>query len=704
MTTFCLAVLGGLLLISLPQQAGADDRAPALDLDTLRELRTEAAHRPRRIIFNNDGDDVIYRKKEITPEALLALRTSPLAGSQVDSIFYSNSLCFGQALHNSEVFEPFTSTEDMFRDNPMAEYLAAGIDPIAVMVEWGRANGVEIFWDMRMNDTHDAGLSGYGPLLLPTLKKEHPEYLVGAPDRQPPRGTWSSVNFAVPEVRDLALRFFEEVCQRFDVDGIELDFFRHACLFESVAWGGQASAEELDMMTDLVRRTREMTEREGLRRGRPILIAIRVPDSVDYCRAIGLDVERWLAEGLVDLLIGTCYFQLNPWEYLVELGHRYNVPVYPSLSESRVRGETRLRRNSTESYYARAMRAWAAGVDGIYMFNFFNPNSSLWRELGEPEGLQDRDKLYFLTVRNGSPDSYLAGGREYLNVPVLTPDNPWPLAPDRPVSVALAVGDDLAAARAAGLRPRVTCHVQTLARTRLSVTFNGEALGEPVAQDDWLDFEVPAELVRRGANQITLALVESRETEGQEEWSVVYEAGELPGRPWRKMGWTVGCVEEIQDEGLLIADRSTEAGSYGFYQYPGGLSPDEEAVVEARLKVLSGWSSILIENGVLGEEIQFYPDSVRARHTRLSHAMDTTDDFHTYRIVLRGQSFHVFVDDVLALDGTDRLAHPAWNGRSGVMFGAANSGSVGEALWESVKVRSGSGTLLDLALSVVFEQ
>jgi hypothetical protein len=62
-----------------------------------------------------------------------------------------------------------------------------------------------------------------------------------------------------------------------------------------------------------------------------------VPDSVDYCRFIGLDLEKWLGEGLTDLLVVTGYTQLNPWEDGVKLGHKYGVKVYPSLDEPRVR-------------------------------------------------------------------------------------------------------------------------------------------------------------------------------------------------------------------------------------------------------------------------------------------------------------------------------------------------------------------------------
>ena len=142
-----LAVLTGLLLAlsALPTPAG-EESPQRLTREQLLKDRRKAAHSPRRIIFNNDGDDVIYTKKEPTREALLALRTSPLLGSQVDSIFYSNSLCFGQALHNSKVMEPFTCTDDIFIDNGLPQLMARGLDPIeswrtSAMTTVGRSSG-----------------------------------------------------------------------------------------------------------------------------------------------------------------------------------------------------------------------------------------------------------------------------------------------------------------------------------------------------------------------------------------------------------------------------------------------------------------------------------------------------------------------------------------------------------------------------------
>ena len=59
-----------------------------MTLAELREARTKAAHRKRRIIFNNDGNEPVYYCKEATPEVLLECRTTALVGTQVDSIFY----------------------------------------------------------------------------------------------------------------------------------------------------------------------------------------------------------------------------------------------------------------------------------------------------------------------------------------------------------------------------------------------------------------------------------------------------------------------------------------------------------------------------------------------------------------------------------------------------------------------------------------
>ena len=104
-----------------------------------------------------------------------------------------------------------------------------------------------------------------------------------------------------------------------------------------------------------------------------------------------------------------------------------------------------------------------------------------------------------------------------------------------------------------------------------------------------------------------------------------------------------------------------------------------------------------------GGELVFYPDRVEARNSRLSHAMDTTDAFHTYRISIEEDDFTVCVDGEPAIDGAGKLTRPAYNGRSGIAFGAANSPSLGEAYWESVRIYNRARSLNDLVLSIQFK-
>jgi len=487
-------------------------------LDDLRRARKDLAHRHRRLIMNNDGCDVLYfpKSEEATVEGFLAKRTTPLAGTHVGAIaFCPTSSGFSYFTHQTKIGTVLTRSGHEFRIEPNTRNIAKdlidrGTDCLQAVIDFGHKHQMEVFWSMRMNDTHDVEHRPDKPyFLFPPLKSEHPDWLVGDPVKRTPYGRWSSVDYARPEIRDLAFRFIEEACRNYDIDGVELDFFRHLCYFKSTALGGAASDRERAMMTELMARVRTMTEEVGLRRGRPILVAVRVPDSVGYCRDMGFDIESWLGNGLVDLLITTCYFRLNPWEYSVELGHRHDVPVYPCLSDSRVRGETRFQRSSAASYRGRAMNAWAAGADGLHLFNFFDPHASLWRELGDPEALRVMDKLYFVTVRDGDPRSFLAKGREYRTTPLFGPSHPRPLAAGRPVKLGIVIGDDLPAAERRGRRPNVTLHLEAPAiqkANQLRVRLNGRELADGVVTSGWVDYPVPLACAKHGANEVEIAV------------------------------------------------------------------------------------------------------------------------------------------------------------------------------------------------------
>ncbi|MCX6991991.1 MAG: hypothetical protein NT011_02490 [Kiritimatiellaeota bacterium] len=689
------------------------------ELATIRAERREMAHRARRIIFNNDGCDAFYfpGAQKVTPENLLAIRTAPFLGSQVDTLAYCTiSSGFGFFTHNTKAGnildrEPaqWLTNEPYAKDkiNATRPLIAQGTDTLKVMVDFCHTNNIEIFWSMRMNDTHDYSHTPEAPFILfSPIKQQHPEYLMGTYQNRPKHGYWSAVDYTHPEIRERAFRFIEEVCQNYDVDGVELDFFRHLHYFKTVSLGGKATAEELEMMTDLMRRIRRMTEKEGVRRGRPILVSVRVPDSVGYCREMGFDIERWLSEGLVDLLVGSGYFQLNPWEYLVALGHRYDVPVYPSLDESRVVGEAKtFRRQSQESYRARAMRAWQAGVDGIYSFNEYGAGSPYLREIGDPKTLRGKNKTYFATVRNGKPGSWLAGGEQFRQIPVLTPADPQVLAPNTPVKIEMLIGDDVASAEKEGLKPEVRCclWVKGLDRAeRLEVNFNGTPLSNGCLSNDWATFPVSLSGVCPGTNLVTIALRPGdRADVTKPGWDEIYEGKALPAAPWH-LAVAEGSVGAVTNGQLRLADCGSAKGEMAYVTANWRVAPGDQTIVEARAKVISSKGpngvAISVANGAYGALIGLYPDRVQiGETTNLSWAMDTTSAFHVYRVVMQNMDLKVYVDGQLHIEGKSQ-ARPEKTNQ--MWFGSGSSTAQGESLWDFVRYTSDTKRLSDAVVSI----
>ncbi|MBT7299622.1 MAG: hypothetical protein HN849_08920, partial [Victivallales bacterium] len=732
-----------LLGLCLMPQTGA--AAPEPDaLQVLRVQRREAAHRRRRIIFNNDADDALTLpiNRPATAENLLKLRTTALVGSQVDTIFYC-SLQGDMSLHPTKVGETLMgNASDYYKDgsrgryfatrrNVVPEMIARGTSPLQVIVDFCHSHGLEAFCTMRMNDTHDSVDSPDKPFFgFSRFKREHPEYLMGSFGKRPKFKGWTGVDYSQPAVRERVFQRLEEVCRNHDLDGIELDFLRHECLFKSVAWGGKASLEELALLTGLMRRIRDMTEREGLRRGRPILLAIRVPDSVAYSKELGMDLERWLQDGLVDLVTGTCMFQLNDWDYLVQLGKRHDVPVYAGLSDTWEKFVTPpFKRQSVEAYRGRAMAAWQAGVDGIYLFNLFNPTKPQWRELGDPAGLARMDKLYFLSPLsdNTGPSGPIPDGRKHRAVPLLTPVNPWKLMTGQPARTQLRIGDDVA-----GLKPAVICYLnlkEPLPTGQLDVRFNGTRLKPAASKGAWCGFNISPSAVRTGLNDIQITPLPGERSAlvaAKDKWTVSYQGTKrLRGAaqwPWRRLSGGAKYIEEVRDGTLHFADDGTEPDDSPSLVYPWQLSPEEESTVEVRVKVVSSddplAACLRLANGTAVEYLTLMPDRIGLKFAGLSSPFDTTGAFHTYRVVFQGQDIRVYVDGVLKLDGAGRYTTSAkdrthwlsfwyglddWNACS-LMFGSASGPGTGAARWEFVRFRSSAEPIIlqDLVVSIAY--
>ncbi len=398
------------------------------------ELKEEALCKRRRVIFDNDGGDVAIQCTKATPEELLEKRTTKLIRNGVDTLIYvTRSSGFGQFTHNTKNGQLFTVVEDRYCNNIAHKLIENGKDCLQIILEYCHDNELEVFWGMRMNDTHDAAKEP-GPKACfynNKIKSQHPERLLINRTKKQKYGAWSAVDYALEDIREYAYKFVEEICENYDIDGVELDFFRHPVFFASVADGEAASSDECRQMTELLIRIKEMIIKKSVQRQRAILFAVKVPDSLGYCKKIGLDLKTWLERGLIDILITGGYFKLNDHDYSVKLAKKYNVKYVASLDENRIADpDARVDRDSLKCYRGRAQNAFYAGASGVFLFNyngidlkqFSASNANLTKELAEEKTLERLNKDYFVSIRGMGR---AAGGNtpydEYMNMPVLNP-------------------------------------------------------------------------------------------------------------------------------------------------------------------------------------------------------------------------------------------------------------------------------------------
>jgi len=123
------------------------------------------------------------------------VRTTPLLQTQVETLSYC-TICsgFSNLTHRTKIGHILVAPRsEPDRVNIVGHLIEQGTDPLEVMVKFCHANGLEIFWSMRMNDTHDAASKPGKPhQLLPKLKKDRPELMVGAYENKPRYGTWTA--------------------------------------------------------------------------------------------------------------------------------------------------------------------------------------------------------------------------------------------------------------------------------------------------------------------------------------------------------------------------------------------------------------------------------------------------------------------------------------------------------------------------------
>ena len=385
--------------------------------------------RRHRLVYNNDRGFFYYLPPSTGIDGIVEEIVGRLRGTQIDTLVAridrGNLVPMFDSRIEGKVGKGETSfpTVEVWRHvTAMRRLFDQGIDPWTHIFDAIRDAGMAAFTSIRMNDLHHTKMkrafTAWDSFYISDIAR-NPKYYIGEDyGHYCEPGTYSMaaklLNFAHDEVRQHRIAIVEEIVERYDIDGFELDFQRHGLYLPKA----QVEAGT-PLMTDMIRRIRTIFDRFENERGHPICLMVRVPSWLELCQRMGFDLKTWIEEGLVDMIAASSVAQTEldaPLEDFVALAQGTPCEIFGTLEY--------ISQPPYEKYLPEMGRAGAAwyhhcGVDGIYFENdhhhyepYLDANTgeprvvqpvehrSLYNELHDPQALRWRSKRYVVSAEH----------------------------------------------------------------------------------------------------------------------------------------------------------------------------------------------------------------------------------------------------------------------------------------------------------------
>ncbi|MEO2047262.1 MAG: hypothetical protein ABGX16_11900 [Pirellulales bacterium] len=330
-------------------------------------------------VFNSDGGaaaianvagemtrEVVCRElDELEGTAVTDFFWCPVVGGNVFIYPTEVGERMGDNIRDWEQVHPYYREQGQALATNLRQLTEQGDDPIKMLAARAKELGIRFWLTCRMNEIHEDDERFMA--LRSLFKQEHPELLHGKnyhPEAvyAPKKGYSYAWDYGQTQVRQHFLALFREWLQ-YGIEGIELDFCRSPCLFPP----GQ-EREGMRLLTDFMTKLRAAAHARSEDRGHQIKLAIRVPPSLERCRAAGIDVRTWIDGGLVDVVtpMDRGYFDPEPaLPDFVAIAKPKGVVVLGGI-EPKVRGYLQSNRQT----FAAVANFLHRGADGIYLFNY----------------------------------------------------------------------------------------------------------------------------------------------------------------------------------------------------------------------------------------------------------------------------------------------------------------------------------------------
>ncbi len=424
-----------------------------------------------RLIYYQDAHH-FHAKRLDPPLSLDKLRwpVDELLGSGVDVLAFG--LGYGDVyFHDSKVGRVVGQLQDVWDSyidwrimRMVQDARELGTDQVREVVTRGKELGLGVYPSLKLQSCDRPGSDRCG-----LLKWHHAdEVCMVEKDEYHPRYEWC-YDYAHPMVREDKLNVLREIMSDYEAEGVELDF-----MFVTKFFKTGEEEKHAHLMTDFIGDVRRLADEVGEAQDRKVTVSARVFHQREANLRLGLDVETWLTNGSLDLVVGQMseqFMDTGAFDvgWMVDAAQSSDTGTY--IRPTRRVYDERTPVPQLEMYRAFAQTARRQGADGLYLgylrWPFSQVEYDILREMAYPDAYARRDKRYILQPREtGLVLEELVdyqGG--YPKTPHRTEDEitdpperyiPADLVEGETITVPVVVSDDLESARRDGeMRPPV---------------------------------------------------------------------------------------------------------------------------------------------------------------------------------------------------------------------------------------------------------
>lgn len=381
-----------------------------------------------------------------------------------------------------------------------------GIDPYKLWIERARKHGISPWISMRMNDVHN--VDDERSFMHSDLWRQNPQFR--RINYRLDRSADQAFDYAHTEVRQHHFKLVRELVERYDIDGLELDWMRFGYHFKP----GHEHAG-LAILTEFTAEVRRLLTAWEKKRGHKIKLSARVPSRPQTALGLGYDPVTWARKGLIDMLVVTPFWaSIEPdmpiglWKELLRgtqvtlaAGLEVLIRTHPDSKQ--------FQKNTLETVRGAAATLLDRGAERIYLFNYMDSQTAmddlenyptLLREVGSLETLKGKPRRHVLTFA----DTWAPGEAPAIPLPAQCSAGRWRAfrLPTGPVPAAGNV--------------RALLGIEGMTETDLAASelrLNGEAckfsgkvqLKTPKPESAVFSFSIPLTLLRREYNVIEFA-------------------------------------------------------------------------------------------------------------------------------------------------------------------------------------------------------